>query len=74
MQALQDDTQLKKARALKKDGGLSTIKYKGLDISKKESIDEMGRFLEKEHPDGIDVVVNNAGIAMDGFGMVPPPF
>ena len=73
MKALQDDAQLKKARALAKDGGLSTIKYRGLDISRKESIDELGRFLKEQYPEGIDVVVNNAGIAMDGFGNISPP-
>lgn len=69
VQALQDDALLKKAKALAKDGGLSTIRYKGLDISSDESVEEMGRFLKKEHAEGIDMVVNNAGIAMDGFGI-----
>ena len=59
---------MKKAKALAKDGGLATIKYHGLDISKQQSIKNFASFLEKEHPKGIDMVVNNAGIAMTGFG------
>ncbi|KAK4691921.1 hypothetical protein P7C71_g5185, partial [Lecanoromycetidae sp. Uapishka_2] len=65
---LQNDDQLKKAKALSQDGGLATIKYHGLDISKEQSILDFASFLKKEHPDGIDIVVNNAGIAMEGFG------
>lgn len=72
VKTLQNNDQLKKARALNQDGGLATIKYHGLDISKEKSILDFASFLEKEHPDGIDMVVNNAGIAMEGFGMPPP--
>ena len=68
VESLRQDSQLKKAKALAEHGGLSTIKYHGMDISKPESIHDMASFLKKEHPDGIDIVVNNAGIAMDGFG------
>ena len=68
---LLQDTQLKKAKALADHGGLSTIKYHGMDISKSKSIKDMASFLKAEHPDGIDIVVNNAGIAMDGFGKLP---
>ena len=52
-------------------GGLTTVKYHGVDISTKESVEDFKGFLEREHPEGIDVVVNNAGIAMNGFGIVP---
>ena len=62
------DSQLKKAKALAEDGGLSTVKYHTLDISEKKSIDDFATFLKKEHPQGIDFVINNAGIAMTGFG------
>lgn len=68
VKTLQNDDQLKKAKALAQDGGLATIKYHGLDISKKQSILDFAKFLKEEHPDGIDIVVNNAGIAMEGFG------
>ncbi|KAL6715180.1 hypothetical protein ACLMJK_007444 [Lecanora helva] len=67
VKTLQNDAQLKKAKALASDGGLATIKYHGLDISKPKSITDFASFLKAEHPDGIDMVVNNAGIAMQGF-------
>ncbi|KAL8831913.1 MAG: hypothetical protein Q9191_000592 [Dirinaria sp. TL-2023a] len=66
---LQNDTQLKKANALASDGGLASIRYHGLDISKPKSITEFASFIQREHPEGVDIVVNNAGIAMDGFDM-----
>ena len=67
--SLHQDVQLKKAKALTDQGGPSTIKYYGMDISRPQSIKDMASFVKKEHPDGIDIVVNNAGIALDGFGM-----
>lgn len=63
VQQLQEDAQLKKAKALVSDGGLSTIKYRQLDISDKQSIDDLADYLKKEHGQ-IDVLINNAGIAM----------
>ena len=68
MKALQNDAQLKKAKALASDGGLASIRYHNLDISKPKSIKDFASFIEAEHPEGIDIVVNNAGIAMQGFG------
>ena len=68
VKALEGDAQLKNAKALVQHGGLTTVKYHGLDISKTKSILDFAGYLEKEHPEGIDMVVNNAGIAMDGFG------
>ena len=68
LQGLFQDDQLLKAKALSKDGGLTEIKYHPLDISQTKSIQELRDFLEHEHPQGIDVLINNAGIAMDGFG------
>ena len=67
------DAHLEKAKALAEHGGLSTIKYQGMDISKSQSIKDMATFLKTEHPDGIDIVVNNAGIAMEGFGTLRYP-
>lgn len=67
---LESDAQLNNAKALVQNGGLTTVKHHGLDISKTKSILDFAEFLEKEHPEGIDMVVNNAGIAMDGFGML----
>lgn len=52
---------------LAQDGGDTTIKYHSLDISQTKSIQEFRDFLKSEHPEGIDMVINNAGIAMQGF-------
>ena len=73
LQALYADGDLKKAKALTQDGGLSTIKYHGLDISNAQSIKEAGDFMKKEHPEGIDILVNNAGIALNGFSRLIYP-
>lgn len=67
VKVLHNDAQLKKAEALAIDGGLASIRYHSLDISKPKSITEFATFIETEHPEGIDMVVNNAGIAMQGF-------
>ncbi|KAI9158048.1 Carbonyl reductase [NADPH] 3 [Paramyrothecium foliicola] len=64
---LHSDQQLKKAGALAADGGLTDIKFQPLDIGAKESIGALRAYLTKEHPDGIDFIINNAGIAMNGF-------
>ena len=69
VKALESDAQLKKAKALVRDGGLTTVKYHGLDISKTRSVLDFAGFLGTEHPEGIDMVVNNAGVAMNGFGV-----
>lgn len=68
LKSLHDDEQLRKAKALTSEGGLSTLKFHRLDISEPESIRDAGTFLEREHPDGVDIVINNAGVAMQGFG------
>jgi carbonyl reductase 1 len=64
---LQNDQQLKAAKALKTDGGLTDIKWGALDISDNTSINEFVKRLEKEHGQ-IDFYIGNAGIAMQGFG------
>ncbi|GAB7364538.1 hypothetical protein MBLNU230_g5345t1 [Neophaeotheca triangularis] len=64
---LNNDPQLKQAKVLVQDGGDTTIKFAELDISQTKSIQQFRDFLKSEHPDGLDVVINNAGIAMDGF-------
>lgn len=71
---VESDESLKRAKALVGDGGSTTVKYHGVDISRRESVEDFKGFLEREHPEGIDVVVNNAGIAMNGFGMLCPAF
>ncbi|KAK5098656.1 hypothetical protein LTR70_002545 [Exophiala xenobiotica] len=61
------DLQLKEAKALQKDGGLSDVKYLPLDIDSQDSIKSFAATLKKEHPEGIDILLNNAGVALDGF-------
>lgn len=69
LRQLQTDVQLQSAKALVQDGGHTDVKYHQLDISDSGSIDSLCEFLRKEHSEGIDVLVNNAGVALDGFGM-----
>ncbi|CBX93171.1 similar to carbonyl reductase [Plenodomus lingam JN3] len=68
VQSLENDAQLKQAKALKADGGLSEIKYHQLDITDSNSIRSFAAELKAAHEDGIDFVINNAGIALNGFG------
>ncbi|TDZ61814.1 Carbonyl reductase [NADPH] 1 [Colletotrichum trifolii] len=67
LSSIQGDADLKQAKALSQHGGPADIKYHQLDISDSSSIADLASFLKKEHPDGIDFVINNAGIAMQGF-------
>jgi carbonyl reductase 1 len=64
------DPQLKATKALKRDGGLTTITFSSLDITDENSIHRFKNLIETEHPDGIDILVNNAGIFMEGFGKI----
>jgi len=66
---IQGDADLKHAKALSAHGGATDIKFHQLDISDSSSISNLASFLKKEHPDGIDFVINNAGIAMQGFDL-----
>lgn len=66
VKTLNNDPQLKEAKVLAQDGGDTTIKFCELDISKTKSIQEFSRFLKNEHPEGIDIVINNAGIMFWG--------
>lgn len=61
------DSQLKDAKALREQGGLSDIRLCLLDIDSQDSIKSFADHLKKEHPEGIDVLLNNAGIALEGF-------
>ncbi|KIX03175.1 uncharacterized protein Z518_06726 [Rhinocladiella mackenziei CBS 650.93] len=67
LEEIKGDPQLKRAKALRGQGGLSDVKYLPLDIDSKQSIDEFATYLRKEHPEGIDFLINNAAIAMQGF-------
>ncbi|KAF1834544.1 carbonyl reductase [Decorospora gaudefroyi] len=64
---LEKDAQLKQAKALKADGGLSEIKFHMLDITDSGSIKSLADHVKEAHGEGIDFVINNAGIAMNGF-------
>jgi carbonyl reductase 1 len=68
---LSQDAQLKAAKALKSDGGLAEIKYHQLDITDDTSVNSLAKHLKETHTDGIDFIINNAGIAMDGFSSSP---
>jgi carbonyl reductase 1 len=61
------DSDLKKAEVLAADGGLAGVEFHQLDIADSASIKDFAAFLKERHPDGIDFVINNAGMAMDGF-------
>ena len=67
LDAINNDSQLKQAKALRADGGLSDVKYLPLDIDSQDSIKAFASKLKENHPDGIDFLINNAGIAMNGF-------
>lgn len=67
LKELEQDAQLKSAKALKANGGLSEIKFHALDISDSGSIKALGQHLKQAHGEGIDFIINNAGIALDGF-------
>ena len=68
MRNLHEDPQLKQAKALKTDGGQSEIRYHQLDITDRRSVDTFAEYLKQAHGDGIDFVINNAGIALNSFG------
>jgi carbonyl reductase 1 len=61
VETLHSDDALKQAGVLAKDGGNTTIKFHALDISQEQSIRDFRDALKKEHPEGIDAVINNAG-------------
>jgi carbonyl reductase 1 len=61
IETLHTDEALKQAGVLAKDGGNTTIKFHALDISQEQSIRGFRDALKKEHPEGIDAVINNAG-------------
>lgn len=63
---LEEDPELKKAKVLVQDGGDTTIKYYALDIGQTKSIQEFRDYLKQQHPEGIDFLINNAGIMLNG--------
>jgi len=67
LESIKTDSQLQKAKALRSQGGLTDVEYLPLDIDSKQSIDDFAAQIKKAHPEGIDFLINNAGIAMNGF-------
>ncbi|KAF2036147.1 carbonyl reductase [Setomelanomma holmii] len=67
LRSLEQDAQLKKAKALKADGGLAEIKFHAFDVTDSASVERLAKHLKEKHDEGIDFVINNAGIAMNGF-------
>lgn len=61
---MNNDPQLKQAKVLAQDGGDTTIRFRELDISQAKSIQDFSKFLKEEHPEGIDIVINNAGTSL----------
>lgn len=57
----EEDALLKRARALKGGGSMTEIRFHQLDIRDTMSIRGFKDFLGREHANGIDFVVNNAG-------------
>lgn len=67
LQSILQDPQLKKQKALRADGGLSDVQYLPLDIDNQDSIKNFANHIKEKHPEGIDILINNAGIALNGF-------
>lgn len=67
IESLETDKQLQSAKALHSQGGLTDVKYLNLDISSKQSVEDFATHLKTNHPDGIDFLINNAAVAMQGF-------
>jgi carbonyl reductase 1 len=67
LESIRTDAQLQKAKALRSQGGLTDVQYLPLDIDSKKSIDDFAAKIKQTHPDGIDFLINNAAVAMDGF-------
>ena len=66
---IHNDPHLAKAKALKTHGGLAQVSYHALDIGDSGSIAAFAEYVEKTHPEGIDSLINNAGVAMSGFNI-----
>lgn len=66
-QSLRKEHQLKSAKVLQEHGGPVDIRAAQLDIVDEQSLQAFVARMQEELPDGVDVLVNNAGIALDGF-------
>jgi carbonyl reductase 1 len=67
LESIKTDPQLQDAKALRTQGGLADVEYLPLDIDSPQSIEQFANKIKELHPQGIDFLVNNASIAMDGF-------
>ncbi|KIW10663.1 hypothetical protein PV08_11627 [Exophiala spinifera] len=67
LQSIRDDPALRNTKALRAQGGLTDVEYLPLDIESRQSIQDFATTLKQRHPDGIDFLINNAGIALEGF-------
>lgn len=66
--SLTNDPQLRSAGVLAQDGGPITLRLKQLDVVEEGSIEEFAAWMGQEHEEGMDVLVNNAGVALEGIG------
>lgn len=71
LERIQTDEQLKTVKALSTHGGRVDVAYHALDISDPGSVGAFAKFLADKHGEGLDFVINNAAIAMQGFGEFP---
>ena len=69
LDSINSDATLKKAQALQADGGPSEVKFLPLDIDDQDSIKAFASKIKESHPDGIDFLINNAGVALNGFNI-----
>ncbi|KAF2090610.1 carbonyl reductase [Saccharata proteae CBS 121410] len=78
LQSIEEDEDIQQAGVLVKDGGSVEVKFRELDIGSKRSVEGFAEWLGREHGGAtsggtasgegvLDVLVNNAGIALDGF-------
>ena len=67
LESIRTDSQIQNAKALRSQAGHTDVEYLPLDIDSKQSIDDFATHIKKAHPDGIDFLINNAAIAMNGF-------
>lgn len=56
------------------DKGLSNVKFHQLDITDPDSRKKFAKFIAENYPDGINILVNNAGVLMDVSFHVPMSF
>lgn len=67
LEGLRADPALREAKALGEHGGATDVRFHQLNIMDSGSVQALVDDLKAAHSEGVDFVVNNAGIAMDGF-------